>query len=207
MCGLVRAVIPVPYLNDVAVQAIQNAYKPETIKNTTCIYHLQLDDYTEAKYKEKLGFNCYDDQTEVEIELIARPLQNAWVLNTKHWAWLIKFKDTSKYSYATIEFSSSGLILDIYGNNLSLYQVCTSIIGEENTIFYTEEFATTRRWGEILKQVFNMKEKNFKAKDYGNVANNCRDFARELGLFFTSTFSRSKYYTTGDVYFPNVRTE
>ncbi len=163
-----------------------------------------MDNHDEESIANKLGKECFEDQSDVEIVLMGRTLFNAVIFKTKHWAWLIKFKNSLQYKYATVEFTDSGVLLGLYEHDLeiSLYQICTTICGYDNKIENTQEFQTNKKWGEILRKLVQMRLK-YTAKSYDLLSNNCRDFARELGAFMSPSFVSSVYNQSGDAYFPS----
>jgi hypothetical protein len=187
--------------NEVVINENVTNLKP--IKNNKVSYWLVMDEFDENTVKEYLGENCFQNESQVDIILLAREFNNPLMLSNKHWAWLFKFKQHSTYRYATVEFANKGIMMGIYEDELKLsdFDICSTIVGDSNRIVYTKEFKTERKWGEILDKVTKMRE-TYPAKSYSFVYYNCRAFARELGRFLTPEFAKSQYNFRFDKSFP-----
>jgi len=169
------------------------------IQNIYCTHWLKLDDIDDEKITQKLGAECFEDKSHVEIFLVGRVLN---YISSKHWAWLIRFKNHADYEYATIEYTDKGIGLGLYSHNLrmSMHQVCTTILGDSSSIECTDEFETDKNWGAILKRCVQLRQ-IYTGKSYSLLGLNCRKFVRDLGNFFTPKFASSRFDQHGDFEF------
>ena len=163
------------------------------IKNRTVTYHIKLDKFNEAEIRHCFGYDCFLDISKVKLATLSREI-NPFVY---HHAWLIIFVDNLNFKYATIGYSLGGIILNLFSHELklNLFQVCSTIIGERNTIQlgYLE---SKKNWGQIVTKLFDMK-KTYSAEKY-TIFNNCERFFNDLREFLLqknnfSSFSSLKY--------------
>jgi len=164
----------------------------------------KLDQCDEEHLKQKLGETCFVDKSQVEVLIVGRLLKN---VNSKHWAWLIRFKGDSLFEYATMEYTDNGIQLGLYASSLqmNMYQVCTTILGDSSTIEYSDEFETHQTWGDILKKCVHLRSV-YTGSKYRLLGLNCRSFVRELGDFLTPRFGTSRFDQQYDFEFPHKLT-
>ncbi len=181
------------------------SFGEQRIQNVYCTYWFKLDEDGSEKIIEKLGSKCFEDKSDVEIILVGRILN---FISSKHWAWLIRFKDHKDFEYASVEFTNKGINMGLYSHSLelSMYQVCTSMLGDSSTIEYTDEFVTDKKWGDILKKCIEMKSV-YTGNSYSLVGLNCRKFVRDLGNFLTPKFVYSPFNKHGDFEFSHKLTK
>ena len=163
---------------------------------------LYLDRIDTNYIRNQLQYDCFRDESRIEIELLSR--KNNRILGKSHqWTWLIKFDQDHFIKFATIEYDSFGILLIFFtkNENLSINSVINS---DYNQVNFTDEFYTKRNWGEILNKLVGMRSK-YNSENYSSLWNNNKDFARELGCFLSKDFNESKYNLLGEVNFPSKR--
>jgi len=106
-----------------------------------------------------------------------------------------------------MEYTDNGIQLGFYASSLqmTMYQVCTTILGDSSTIEYSDEFETDQTWGDILKKCVDMRSV-FTGGKYRLLGLNCRSFVRELGVFLTPRFGISRFNQQYDFEFPHKLT-
>ena len=73
----------------------------------------------------------YENDSKLSIYALRRRLWSSINLNLYHKAWLVIFENHNEYKYATIEYSTTGIIVHIYklNNKVKLSQVAANIRG------------------------------------------------------------------------------
>jgi hypothetical protein len=163
-------------------------------------------DRQDTKYiRQKLQYDCFRDESRVEIELLSR--KNSKILRNSHnWSWLIKFDQDHLIKFAIIEYDTNGIVITIFTENddISLTSALNSTIGDSKQVHFTNEFYTKKSWGEILNKLAGMRSK-YNSHNYNSFWNNNKDFAREFGCFLSNDFGSTKYNLLGEVNFPSKR--
>ncbi len=180
------------YLIGVAIQAIKNS-NTDTFYNKEVTKRLKMDDIkTYESLPVELKYDCNNDPSEVEIELLRRDVHCAWTFNYWHWAWFVRFKNGPRYKYAIIEFLETGIrvLLFAWGQEISEKNACFSIVGDENRIEWDQQFKTSLNWGQILKIIYNL-SCSYTSKSFSRTSKNCKDFATEFGEKVSYNFKKS----------------
>ncbi len=181
------------YLIGVAIQAIKNS-TTKTFYNKEVTKRLKMDDIRNAQSMVTcLEYDCYDDPSDVDIELIRRDVHCAWSFNYWHWAWFVRFKNGPRYKYAIIEYLETGIrvLLFAWGQEISEKNACFSIVGDENKISWDAQFKTSLKWGKILKIIYDLSV-SYTSGEFSRTSKNCKDFATEFGEKVSHNFKKSK---------------
>jgi hypothetical protein len=168
--------------------------KKEPIKSkdqSKAPYKIELDKADEKSIKRYLGETCFDNNSQVNIELIGIKLDNLTSVLTNP-AWLITFKNHPEFQYVTIDYRKDGVLLNFFVSSLgfSKYKVIKTIINESN-VFSKNDFSTTKTWGEILRKSFDMSRQEYTSKNYSANAKNGRDFVIEFGAYLTGVTDKT----------------
>lgn len=107
----------------------------------------------------------------------------------KHWAWLIL---GSKF-LCTIEFGSEGIVVQYFKRDRGIKIACSSIMGNDDDIYYSDKYTTRMTFAEILEYVVTL-NKSWRADHYNGIQKNCRDFVRTLGQKMDAAFKPSETF-------------
>jgi len=185
------------YFYNVINQARQNSAAEETIYNKEVTKRLKMDDFDSIFDLDKyLGYKCFDDPSEVEIELIRREVHCAWTFNYWHWAWFIRFKNGPRYKYAVVEFLETGIrvLLFAWGQDISEIDARFSVVGDENTLSWDKQFKTKLKWGQIIEKIYWLSSVpvSYKSNNFSRLFHNCQSFAVAFGTKVSDNFDESK---------------
>lgn len=129
------------------------------------------------------GDDCRGKRNEiVKIRIMARRMYSGARRN--NFTWLLMGGDF----YTTIEYSEAGIEVNYYQRNEhTLENVYRGITGDDQVIFYYDQFKTHLTFGEILQKLNDLKDE-YNAESYSDTARNNEDFAKRFGKILDSSF-------------------
>lgn len=149
--------------------------------NTYCDIIVYLDDDS----LDKVLPNWEAMESKVDIWLLCRGIH--FLGAQKHCAWLF----IGETFYCTIEFGNEGIVIQYFRKEKGLVTVCDSIMGDDNRVYYIDNYSTKMNFAEILRYTVTLKAQ-WGANNYSTFTHNCRHFAFTMGTGMNCNFNSSK---------------